>query len=148
MVLLVNMFLEFQYTTIHVDVGRGGNWLLVSTLFVYVFFPIYIHSILFTNHQYLFVDGQAWLPALEPVCPSVCLSVRPSVRPSVCLSTCLSVRPSVCLSTCLSVCPSVCLSVCPSVCLSVCQHFPYPVTWCMVIKVLCLQWYVSREKIE
>ena len=57
------------------------------------------------------------------VCPSVCLSVRPSVCLSICLSVRLSVRLSVCLSVCLSVRPSVrpsvCLSVRPSICLSV-----------------------------
>ena len=53
-----------------------------------------------------------WLPSVRP---SVCLSVRPSVRPSVRLSVCLSVCPSVRPSVRLSVCPSVRPSVCPSV---------------------------------
>ena len=57
------------------------------------------------------------------ICPSVQLSVRPSVRPSISASVHLSVRPSVrpsiCPSVHLFIRPSVRQSICPSVHLSV-----------------------------
>ena len=55
------------------------------------------------------------------VCPSFCLSVRPSVCLSVCPSFCLSVL----LSACVSVCPSFCLPVCLCVCLSLLSVHPF-----------------------
>ena len=49
---------------------------------------------------------QAGIPStisyVTSVCPSVCLSVRPSACPSVCPSVRMSIRPPVCPSFCLS----------------------------------------------
>jgi hypothetical protein len=67
------------------------------------------------NRKVLFSPLPVYRRGLKVYPPSVCLSVRPSVRPSVCLSVCPSVRPSVCLSVRPSVRLSVCLSVCQSV---------------------------------
>jgi len=70
---------------------------------------------------------QAGIPStisyVTSVCPSVCLSVRPSACPSVCPSVRMSIRPPVCPSVCLSVCPSVRPPVCPSVRPPVCPSF-------------------------